>query len=149
MSAHDPRKHITMCSADEDMRKLHQSVIHHVYYKHSEQKKEGEYESFSACSGPKGEKMSADGLVTKASVKNASRRWTNTLFSEGTPNSMPVAYSFIMQSYYIRLGNWKIRKVPLIEDPVIGRYYFMHPQLKRKTWAQFPMGVLTPTDARY
>ena len=139
---------MTIRSADEDMRKLHLSIFHHVYYKQSQCKKEGEYVSFSRCSDHQCGKISADGAVSKASVKNLSRLWTNTLFSEGTPDSTPVAYSFIMQSYYILVGSSKTRKVTLIEDAITGRYYFMHPELRRKTWAHFSMGVLTPDYAR-
>lgn len=137
-----------MCSADEDVRKRHLSIFHHIYYKQTEHEKEGKYVSFSACSGKNREKIYPDCSVAEDSVNNSSRLWTNTLFSEGMTDSTPVAYSFIMQSYYILLGNMKIHKVTLIKDAVFGRYYFMHPELKQKTWAHFPMGVLTPTDAQ-
>ena len=146
MSASDPKEHMTMCSADEDMRKRQLSIFHHIYYKQTEHKKEGEYVSFSAFSGKDREKMSADGPVTKASVSDSSRLWTNTLFSENMTDSTPVAFSFIMQSYYVLLRNLKTHKVTLIKDAALGRYWFMHPELQQKTWAYFPIGVLTPSD---
>lgn len=150
MSASDPKEHMTMCSANEDMRKRQLPIFHHIYNMHTAHKKEGEYMSFSASSGSKNrKKMSADRPVTKASVNDSSRLWTNSLFSERmTDNSAPVAYSFIMQSYYVLLRDLKPHKVTLIKDAAIGRYHFMHPELQRKTWAHFPMRVLTPTDAR-
>lgn len=137
-----------MCSADEDLRKLHVSIFHHIYYKQTDCQKEGEYVSFSAGSGKSRQKVHADGPVTKASVQNSTRLWTNTLFSEGVEDSTPVAYFFIMQSYYVLLRNLKTHKVTLIKDAVIDRYYFVHPELQQKTWAHFPMGVLTPAGVR-
>lgn len=139
---------MTMCSADEDMRKRHVSIFHHIYYKQTEYNKEGKYLSFGAFSSKNRENMSADGPVTKALVKTRSCLWTNPLSLKGMTDITPVAYYFVTLSYYVLLRNLKTHRVTLIKDGVISQYDFMHPELQQKKWAQFPTGILTPTNAR-